>query len=172
MAKKVKKLTTAQKKNRCRRLQYLTCGGEFVSIATPFAVMSIVNREEWFHCETGWKTGIGFTLSCMLLSIIVASITFDNEKLNGRKGKYIKLLIGCVVSAFIFILLADIMSEIANILLFASLGIAGALGLDISSANFKVKADTYGDIIRKGKEKVLQEEYEEELKQSNDDVKF
>ena len=166
-----KQLTAKQKQNRYRALQYTTLGGEYVAIATPFAVMSVVNREEWFNTESGWKTGIGFTLACLLLSIIVTSITFESEKLNNRKGKYIKLLIGCVISAFIFILLRDIMNEIANILWFASLGIAGALGLDISSTDFKAKADMYGDVIRKAKEKVVQENVEQELKQQND-VRF
>lgn len=168
MAKK--QLTAKQKQNRCRALQYTTLAGEFVSVATPFAVMGIVNRDEWFYYENGWKTGLGFILACLMLSIIVASINFDSEKLNNRKGRYIKLLIGCIIAAFIFILLSDIMSEIANILLFAALGIAGALGLDISSANFKAKADTYGTIIRKAKEKVVQEDIEQELK--NNDVRF
>ena len=165
-----KKLTTKQQMNKYRALQYSTFAAEYVSIATPFAIMSIVNREEWFYCENGWKTGIGFTLACLLLSIIVASITFESEKLNGRKGKYIKLLIGCVISAFIFILLADIMSEIANILLFASLGIATALGLDITSADFKSRADLYRDAIINARKENMQEKAKQELNQK--DIRF
>lgn len=164
MAKK--KLTLSQKQKKCRALQYTTLGGEFVSVAAPFVAMSIVNRDEWFHYENGWKTGLGFILACLLLSIIVASINFDNEKLNNRKGKYIKVLIGCLISAVIFILLSDIMSEIANILLFASLGIAGALGLDISSARYKAEADSCGEIIRNAKKKVAQEQVEKEIKEN------
>ena len=125
MAKK--ELTIAQKKNRYRTLQYLTVAGEYVSIATPFAIMAAVNKDEWFFNDNGWRTGIGFSLACLLLAIIVTSITFESEKLNNRKGKYIKLLIGCVISAFVFMLLRDILDEIAHILWFASLGIAGAL---------------------------------------------
>ena len=169
MAKK--QLTISQKKKKYRTLQYITLGSEYVAIATPFAIMSIVNREDWFPEETGWRTGFGFTLACLLLSLIVASITFDSEKLNNRKGKYIKLLIGCLISSFIFFLLRDIMNEIGNILLFASMGIAFALGLDISSADFKAKADTYGEIIRDGKKEVLKKEYEKEIKDLKD-IKF
>lgn len=168
MAKK--QLTMNQKKKRCRTLQYLTLGGEYVSIATPFAIMSVVNREEWFHYENGWKTGIGFTLAVILLSIIVASITFDSEKLNNRKGKYIKLLIGCLISSFVFVLLADIMTEIHKILLFASMGIAFALGLDISSESYKAKAELYDNVIRKANEKVAQDQVEKEIQ--NKDIRF
>ncbi|MBO7713387.1 MAG: hypothetical protein J6S85_07425 [Methanobrevibacter sp.] len=167
-----KQLTISQKKNRCRTFQRLTFGGEYLALATPFVAMGIVNRDEWFHYENGWKTCIGFVLAFILFSIIVTSITFESEKLNDRKGKYIKLLIGCIISAFIFVLLADIMSEIANILFAASGGIAAALGLDIASVDFKGKADTYGEIIRKAKENVAQKQVEEELKENNKDVKF
>lgn len=162
MAKK--QLTVNQKKNRCRLFQRLTYGGEYVSVATPFVAMGVVNREQWFHYETGWKTAIGFTLAAIVFGAIILSITFESEKLNNRKGKYIKTLIGCLLAALIFVLLADIMSEIANILFAASGGVAVALGLDIKSADFKTKADTYGDIIRKAKEKVAQEQVEKEIK--------
>ena len=169
MAKK--QLTMKQKQNKYRRLQYITLASEYVSIVTPFAIMAVVNRKEWFPEETGWRTGFGFTLACLLLSIIISSITFENEKLNNRKGKYIKVLIGTVIAAFVFFLLRDIMNEIGSILLFASIGIAGALGLDLSSADFKAKADTYGEIIRDGKKEVLKKEYEEEIKDLKD-IKF
>ena len=168
MAKK--QLTAKQKQTKYRAFQYLTLGSEYVAITTPFIVMSVVNRDEWFPKETGWKTGFGFTLACLLLSIIVSSITFDSEKLNNRKGKYIKLLIGCVISAFIFYLLRDIMNEIGNILLFASIGVAAALGLDIYSENFKAKADLFKESIGEAKKKVIKDQVEQEIK--NGDVKF
>ena len=170
MAKK--QLTISQKKNRSRLYQRLTFGGEYVALTTPFVAMGIVNRETWFYHDNGYKTAIGFILACILFTIIVTSITFESEKLNDRKGKYIKLLIGCLLSAFIFVLLSDIMSEIANILFAACGGIAAALGLDIASLDFKNKADSYGEIIRKAKEKVAQEQVEEEIRQDSKDVKF
>ena len=168
MAKK--QLTIVQKKNRYRTFQYLTFGGEYLSIATPFVAMSIINKDTWFHHENGWKTGIGFVLACLLFSIIVTSITFESEKLNNRKGKYIKVLIGTILSAFIFVLLSDIMSEIANILFAASFGIATALGLDITSADFKAKADTYGNVLREAKEDKLKEQAKNEL--VDDKIRF
>ena len=170
MAKK--QLTISQKKNRSRLYQRLTFGGEYVALTTPFVAMGIVNREEWFYHENGYKTAIGFVLACILFGAILTSITFESEKLNNIRGKYIKLLIGCLLSAFIFVLLSDIMSEIANILFAACGGIAAALGLDIVSLDFKNKADSYGEIIRKAKEKVAQEQVEEEIRKDSKDVKF
>lgn len=51
MAKAKKPLTTEQKKNRYRVIQYSTFGGEFLSILTPYIVMGAVNYEEWFVVE-------------------------------------------------------------------------------------------------------------------------
>ena len=170
MAKK--QLTISQKKNRCKLFQRLTFAGEFIAVSSPFVVMGVVNRDEWFFYESGWRTAIGFVLASILFTIIIASITFESEKLNSRTGKYIKLLIGCLLAALIFVFLAEIMSEIANILFVASGGIAVALGLDIKSLDFKNKALTYGEIIRKAKEKVAQEQVEEEIKEDKKDIRF
>lgn len=158
-----KQLTTSQKKNKYRALQYATLGGEYVAIGTPFVIMSVINRKEWFYHENGWKTGVGFVLACLLFSIIVASITFESEKLNGRLGKYVKVLIGTILTAFIFVLLSDIMSEIANILFAASFGIATALGLDITSVGFKTNADMYKNALSRAKEEKAVEQAKEEL---------
>lgn len=163
------KKTAKQLNKKYRALQYTTLAGEYVSIATPFVIMGVVNRDEWFYTDNGWRTGIGFSLACLLLAIIVTSITFDSEKLNNRKGKYIKLLIGCVIASFVFVLLRDIMDEIAHILWFASLGIAGALGLDISSAEFKSRADLYKNAIQRAKEKKVENDVYNDLENG---VKF
>lgn len=158
-----KQTTVKQKQTKYRALQYLTLGGEYISIATPFVTLGIINKDTWFHSDNGFKTGIGFVLACVLFFIIVSSITFESEKLNNRKGKYIKVLIGTILSAIIFVLLSDIMSEIANILFVASFGIATALGLDITSESFKTQADTYKNAIARAKEKHIQDKAEQEL---------
>ena len=41
--KEKKPLTIKQKKNKARAIQYTLFGGEFVSIATPYAIMAGVN---------------------------------------------------------------------------------------------------------------------------------
>lgn len=168
MAKKV--LTTTQKKNRYRALQYGTFIGEFISIITPFIVLGAVNAKEWFYNEEGWKVGLGGTLALALMGIAVFMVTKnkeDKEKTNG----YIALIVGWFAVAFIFMLLADIMQQITTIMFFGGIGLLGAFGLDMTSKNFKAKADLYKDTIQKGKQKVLQDEVEQEQKNKND-VKF
>ena len=168
MAKKP--LTATQKKNKYRALQYTTFAGEFVSIFTPFIIMGCVNAQEWFYNEEGWKVGLGGTLALALMGIAVFLVAKkkDDEKITGG---YITLIVGWFAVAFIFMLLADIMSQITTIMMFGGLGLLGAFGLDLTSKNFKAKADAYKETIKKAKESVLKEEVEEEIK-NNGDVKF
>ena len=165
MAKK--QLTIKQKQNKYRALQYTTFGGEFLSIITPFIVLGLVNAEEWFYNEEGWKIGLGGSLALALMGIAVFMVTKNKEDKKTTDG-YIALIVGWFAVMFVFMLLADIMSQITTIMLFGGIGLLGAFGLDIASKNFKLKADQYRDTIQKSKQKVLQEQAEEELKDNND----
>ena len=165
-----KKLTTSQKKTKYRALQYTTFIGEFVSILTPFIVMGCVNAKEWFYNEEGWKVGLGGTLALALMGIAVFLVTKQKED-DKITGGYVTLIVGWFAVAFIFMLLANIMEQITTIMLFGGLGLLGAFGLDLTSKNFKAKADQYKDTINKSKQKVLEEETIQELKGKND-VKF
>lgn len=164
-----KTLTEKQKQTRYRVLQYATFGGEFLSIFTPFIVLGCVNAQEWFYNEEGWKVGLGGTLALALLGIAVFLVgkKKEDEKITGG---YITLIVGWFAVMFIFILLADIMSQITTIMLFGGLGLLGAFGLDMTSKNFKAKADLYQETIQKAKQDVLKNKVEEEIK--NGDVKF
>lgn len=168
MAKK--QLTAKQKQTKYRALQYTTFASEFLSILTPFIVLGCVNAKEWFYNEEGWKVGLGGTLALALMGIAVFLVTKKKED-DKITGGYITLVVGWFAVAFIFMLLADIMSQITTIMFFGGLGLLGAFGLDLTSKNFKAKADAYKETIKKAKENVIKEEVESELKQSND-VRF
>lgn len=168
MAKKT--LTAQQKQTKYRALQYTTFASEFISIFTPFIVLGCVNAKEWFYNENGWKVGLGGTLALALMGIAVFLVTKkkEDEKITGG---YITLIVGWFAVAFIFMLLADIMSQITTIMMFGGIGLLGAFGLDIASKDFKVKADAYKQAIQKAKENVIKEDVEIQLK-NNGDVKF
>lgn len=170
MAKK--QLTAKQKQIKYRALQYTTFGSEFLSIITPFIAMGIVNHEEWFYQEDGWKIGLGGSLALALMGIAVFLVTKKKEDNSKVTGGYISLIVGWFAVAFIFMLLADIMSQMSTIMLFGGIGLCGAFGLDLLSKDFKNKADTYKEVIKKAKEKVVQEDVERDLKENNKDVKF
>jgi len=165
-----KPLTATQKKNKYRALQYVTFGSEFLSIITPFIAMGIVNHEEWFYQEDGWKIGLGGSLALALMGIAVFLVSKKKEENNKVTNGYISLIVGWFAVAFIFMLLADIMSQMSMIMLFGGIGLCGAFGLDIASKDFKAKADAYKDVIKKAKQNVIQQEVEKDLQ--NKDVKF
>ena len=164
-----KKLTATQKKNRYRALQYGTFAGEFVSILTPFIVMGCVNAKEWFYNEDGWKVGLGGTLALALMGIAVFLVTKKKED-NSKTDGFISLIVGWFAVAFVFMLLADIMSQITTIMMFGGLGLLGAFGLDLTSKNFKAKADMYKETIQKANQDVLKRQVESEIE--NKDIKF
>ena len=165
-----KPLTVTQKKNKYRALQYVTFGSEFLSIITPFIAMGIVNHEEWFYQEDGWKIGLGGSLALALMGIAVFLVSKKKEENSKVTNGYISLIVGWFAVAFIFMLLADIMSQMSMIMLFGGIGLCGAFGLDIASKDFKAKADAYKDVIKKAKQNVIQQEVEKDLQ--NKDVKF
>ena len=101
MEKQKKQLTAKQKQTKYRALQYTTFVGEFISILTPFIIMGIVNYDEWFTTEEGWKVGLGGTLALALMGIAVFLVTKkkEDEKITGG---YITLIVGWFAVAFIF----------------------------------------------------------------------
>lgn len=158
-----KQLTAKQKQNKYRALQYSTFVGEFVSIILPFVIMGAVNYEDWFVSESGWKVGLGGTLALALLGIAVLLVTKKKENEKITSG-YITLIIGWFAVAFIFVLLASIIEQIAMIMFFGGIGILGAFGLDMTSKNFKAKADMYKGSIQRAQDKALEEQAMEEMK--------
>ena len=164
-----KPLTAKKQQTKYRALQYTTFGSEFLSIITPFIAMGIVNHEEWFYQEDGWKIGLGGSLALALLGIAVFLVSKKKED-DKITGGYISLIVGWFAVAFIFMLLADIMSQMSTIMLFGGIGLLGAFGLDMLSKDFKSKADTYKTLIKNAKEKKTQEQIEKELEGT--DIKF
>lgn len=162
MAKEKKPLTTKQKQTRYRVAQYSFFGGEFVSILTPFVAMGIANFDEWFQNESGWKVGLGGTLALALLGLAVFLVgkKKEDEKITGG---YITLILGWFAVAFIFLLLANIMDQIATIMFFGGLGLLGAFGLDLTSKEFKKKADMYKEARKKVLGEVLEDNIRAEI---------
>ena len=162
MGKEKKQLTVRQRQKRYRTFQYLTFGGEFLSILTPFITLGIVNYEEWFTTEEGWKVGLGGALALALMGIAVFLVTKKKENKETTSG-YITLVVGWFAVAFVFMLLASIMEQIATIMFFGGLGLLGAFGLDLTSKSFKTKADTYKEVLNEVNTDTLKEKAKEEL---------
>lgn len=175
MKSMAKKLTVAQKQKTYRTLQYTCVGGEFISALTPFIILGAVHGEEWFKSEDGWKIGLGGALALALMGIAIFLVTMKKEKETKVTNGWITLLVGWFAVAFIFVLLANIMDQIATIMFIGGIGLACAFGLDLTSKAFKKKADLYkeviGDTTKEKLKEEIQKEYQEEQEKKKVKVK-
>ena len=167
MAKK--QMTLTQKKNKYRALQYTTFVGKYIALMTPFVVMGIVNADDWFYVDGGWKVGLGGTLALALLGIIMSLVTKDDAKRSESMSK-IALVVGWIAATFVMILLEDILNQIATIMIFGSIGLIAAVGIDFASKDFKNKAEEYKTTIKEGKKEMLKEQYKQENQEN--DIRF
>ncbi|MDD4001108.1 MAG: hypothetical protein PHX62_09510 [Bacilli bacterium] len=160
-----KKLTSTQKKNRYRVAQYSTFAGEFVSVLSPYIILGAINADEWFTTENGWKVGLGGALTLALMGIATFLVTKKKEQESELTNGWITMMVGWFTIAFIFLLLGNIIDQIASIMLWGGLGIIGAFGLDITSRHFKKKADMYKKAIEKVRGENLEETIKKEIEQ-------
>lgn len=164
MEKKVKKpLKASQKQIRYRVGEKIAFGSEFIAIGTPYIIMGAINYDEWFRTTEGWKVGLGGALALALMFICVFIITKKKDDNKATTGGYISLLMGWLAVAFVFLLLANIMHDIASIMFFGAIGIASALGLDITSKKLKEKADLYQEAIKEVRKDSAKEEARQEI---------
>lgn len=160
-----KPLTTTQRKNKYRALQYTTFASEFISILTPYIILGSINFKEWFpSSEAGFRAGLGGALALALMGIAVFLVTKKNEEGNKLTNGWITLMVGWFCVAFIFLLLGNIIDQIAEIMLWGGLGILGAFGLNLTSQHFKKKADLYKSAIDKVEKDEIVKQVKEEKK--------
>lgn len=174
MAKK--KLTVKKKQKLYNVGSKCAFAGEFVAIGTPYVVMGAINYEEWFKGTEGWKVGLGGSLALALMGIAVLLVKKNKEDKDSSISGYITLLLGWLAVAFVFLLLANIMHQIASIMFFGAIGIAGALGLDIVSTKAEEKSTLYLNAIKKIRgetiENQVRKEIEEEVINEDRNVRF
>lgn len=163
MATEKKPLTLKQKQTKYRALQYTTFVGKYLALLTPFIVMGCVNAQDWFYQEEGWKVGLGGTLALALLGIIMTLVTKDETRDNKNLGK-IALVMGWFTATFIIILFEDILNQMATIMIFGSIGLCAAVGIDFANKDFKTKADLYKTTLVEGKKEILKDQVKKELK--------
>ena len=167
-----KELTVAQKQKRFRVLQYTCVGGEFLSVLTPYIVLGIVNADEWFTTNDGWKIGLGGALALALMGIAVFLVTKKKDEETKFSNGWITLIVGYAAITFIFVLLANIMDQIATIMLFGLIGLIGGFGLDLTSKAFKTRADLYKQAIGEVQKETLKDKIEKEVEEEKKKVRI
>lgn len=169
--KEKKSLTTKQKKIRYRAIEYSTFSAEFISIITPFVVLGIINKDEWFiQNPNSWKISLGGIIAISVMSIAVLFST-KMKKDTGKINGYVPLVIGFITGALILTLLADIITQVANVMWFAGIGLAGAFGLDIVSNTYSRKADRCKKMIETANEQLDEEQAVQEVKEEREQKK-
>lgn len=169
MAKNKKELTAAQKQRRYRLAEKLTEYSEYPVVALPYLIMGAVNFDKWFKTTEGWKVGLGGALAIALMCFAWYSIIKKKDTETSKTGGMVKLLIGFLAIAFIFILLANIMDQIGQIMLFGALGIAGALGLEISSNHFEQLADEFKEELKQQRKEQIRKEVQKDAETNRED---
>lgn len=154
--------TANQKKNKARVLQYTCNAGSVVSILTPFITLGIVNYEEWFTTEEGWKVGLGGALALALMGIAIWLFAKKKEGNNDITNGWITMIVGWFAATFILFLLSSIINQISTIMLWGGFGILGAFGLDVVAKKQKEKADMYKTMIKAIKQEKEEREIREE----------
>jgi len=172
-----KTLTATQKRNKYKVISKASFVGEFVSVGTPYIIMGAINYDEWFRGTEGWKVGVGGAIALALMGMAIFIITKKKEDTDSKTGGYITLLLGWLATAFVFLLLANIMHDIASIMFFGAIGIAGALGLEIVHKNYDEKANLYTQALQEYKiEEVKNDVFEQAKKdaelEKNRNVRF
>ena len=157
MSEKKEKTPTQQKKQ-YKAIQYTCFGCEFLSVIMPFVIIGIVRFDEYFVEYDGVKMSLAAALAFALMGIAVWLVS--KEKFG---NSFITLMVGWAAVTGIFFLLGDIINDIAYIMLFGFIGIAGAYGLDIGSKRAKIKADEIQKGIDLAKEQMTSEAYKEEV---------
>ena len=158
-----KELTIKQRYKRYRAAQYSLVGAEYVSTLTPYGIMAIVNRNEWFVSNPdSWKVGLGGAIALVLVALATFLLTKKKENKEITNG-FIALVLGWYAVTFVFFLLANINMEIYKIMAYGGFGLMAALGLDIGSKNFDRKASELKTAMNNAQENLNTEQATKEI---------
>jgi len=155
-----KQLTTKQQYNKQKRLSLGFFFSEFLSIATPFITIAIVNYDKYFVEYSGTKMSISFVMALAVMGLAIFLV--GKKKLE---NSMITLLIGWAVFAFIFTMMGEMITDLSTIMWFGLIGMCGAYGLDIASKN----ADKKAERIKIAIEKAQDDNITEQAKQENNE---
>ena len=158
-----KPLTATQKKNKYRAIQYTTFGSEFLCVVIPYIILAIVNWDTWFQSNNGVKIGLGFILALIIMCFGIFVILGSKERKSKITNGWLSLIVGWLAVAFTFMLLADIMKYIWQYMLWGSIGMISAFGLDLTSQHYRKKADMYKAAIDKVKKDTIVDEIKADI---------
>lgn len=158
--------TPTQLKRKYRNISRGCFIGQFLAIFAPFITIGIVNYEEYFVQYDGTKMSIAAVLAAILMG--VATWLVAKKKIT---NPYIAILVGWATVTAIFYFLGNIINDIAHIMLFGWIGLAGAFGLDLTSIKFEEKARKIQEGIDAANQQMTKDAYIEEVQAKKVKVK-
>ena len=156
MAEK-KDLTIEQQAGRFGRIKWLCAIMQYISVATPFITIALVNKDKYFVEYDGTKMSISLALGLALMGFAIWGITV--KKLENT---YVSFIIKWVIVAFIFTLLGEIINDIAVIMWFGLIGLLSAQGFEIGAKKAGNLQQEKKEAIKKAKEELDKEQAKEE----------
>lgn len=163
MAKEKKPLTIKQQAKKEKKISRLLFASEFVAIPTPFIIMGGVNFNEWFiNNPEGWRIGLGGGIGIALMSFVALMVALKKEN-KDLTGGYLAIIFGYYMLGFIAMLLAEILTQIYQIIFITGTGLIGAMGLDIASKKEKAKADKHFKAIENAQLELDTQQAKEEI---------
>lgn len=164
MAKEKKAKTPTQQVKQYKRIGRACFIGEFVSAATPFITIGLINYNKYFVQFNGTKLSIAAVMAFAVMGLaiwLVSKKKFSNS--------FITLLIGWACGVAILFLVDEIIYDLKFIMLFGLIGLVGTAVLDKFSANANAKAERKQKAIDEGelqmdKDAYIQEKQEREEK--------
>lgn len=158
--------TIKSQKNKYAAIEYGCFAGEFVSVATPFVAIGIANYDKYFVQYDGTKMSIAFFMAMAVMGMAIFLIS--KKKLE---NSYITLLIGWAVMAFVFQMLGAMITDLATIMWFGLIGLAGAYILEIGSKAAKKKKEEVKEAIKQANKEDMVDQYKQEKEEKKVKVK-
>ncbi len=152
-----KERTVKQEQKYHKRWSLACFIAEFPVVFAPFITIGIVNYDKYFIQYDGTKVSVSFILAMAVLGIAVYCVS--KKKLE---NSMITLLIAWTIVAFIFTILGELITDIAMIMWFGLIGLAGAFGLDKVSKAELAKSEKCKNAINKAEEDIMVEKHKKE----------
>lgn len=150
----------SKQKRKYRAIEWSCFAGEFVSVAAPFVAIAIVNYDKYFVQYNGTQMSISFFMALAVMGFAIWGIT--KKKLQ---NSFITFMIAWATIAFIFQMMGEMILDIATIMWFGLIGLAGAYGLDLGSKAAKKKKEKIISAYEQADKDDLVEAVKEEKKQ-------
>ena len=151
--------TPKKLKKKYTTIQYSCFALEFVSVAAPFIAIGIANYDKYFVQYDGTKMSISFIMALAVMGFAIWGIT--KKKLE---NSFATLLVGWATFAFIFQMMGQMITDLATIMWFGLIGLAGSYGLDEASKSMAKKKERVIKAMENAEDEKDKEQYAQEMK--------